>query len=293
MTRRKPLPEELGLAAFTVAEGRTAGAAKNRLQRQDVDASVWGVRTASVVDDHIGRSALFLARLPGAIASHVTAAHILGLPLPPALATSPTVHLAVSYPERAPHARGLRGHSLLLGSDEIVWVDDLPTTAPLRTFFDLAAILPLPDLIAIGDHLYREGLTDRAAITARIQSNPGIRGLTKLRTASMLLTGRAESPQESRLRTVLMMAGLPEPTPNHEVIEAGAVVARVDLAYVRQRIAIEYQGDYHRERRQWKADQSRRLILERFGWTVVETTIDDITNPETVVRRLKDLLAGA
>jgi hypothetical protein len=58
---------------------------------------------------------------------------------------------------------------------------------------------------------------------------------------------------ESRLRMLLVLAGLPEPTVNHIVRDdRGNWVRRFDLAYPDLRIAIEYDGRHHIERQeQW------------------------------------------
>jgi very-short-patch-repair endonuclease len=94
---------------------------------------------------------------------------------------------------------------------------------------------------------------------------------------------------ETRLRLLLVRAGLPAPCVNRDVVEDGAWLARPDLSYPLQRIAIEYEGDHHRtDRRQWKRDKARRRLLEDHGWLVIEVIDDDVyKTPELTVARVR------
>lgn len=291
MTRPNPLPRDLRGRRFTTATALVAGVDPGRLRAKDLSKAVHGVRAAAEPADPLERCAMFLERIPSGIVSHATAAMMHALPLPAHLEASPVVDLSLLDPARAPHARGLRGHRLKLDADEVVSIGGVRVTSPTRTFVDLAGALDLPDLVAVGDQLLRSRAADRNALFAAVDAHPGARGITRLRTAVLMLSDRAESPQESRLRATLMMNGLPEPTSNHEVRVAGAVLSRIDLAYVERRIAIEYQGDYHRDKNQWRADITRRTRLETYGWTVVEAAANDITDPTAILARLRRLLA--
>ncbi|MBG0563224.1 hypothetical protein [Actinoplanes aureus] len=54
---------------------------------------------------------------------------------------------------------------------------------------------------------------------------------------------------ESRLRLLLVDAGVPPPVPQFEVRdEDGRLIGRVDLAWPARRVAHEYEGDHHRSR---------------------------------------------
>jgi very-short-patch-repair endonuclease len=50
-----------------------------------------------------------------------------------------------------------------------------------------------------------------------------------------------------------------------------------DLSYPELRIAIEYDGDVHRDQRQWRKDVARQRRLEELGWIIVHVMADDIT----------------
>src|SRR5690606_3352989 len=130
------------------------------------------------------------------------------------------VHIAVRFPSRAPHAAGIRGHSLGVAEPDIVQHKKLRLTSPARTWWDLAAKLTLFDLVAVGDHLlqWRSPLTTVGELMAHVDSHRGGRGYGNARAALPLLDGRAESRPESVLRVVMVLGGLPHPLINHSLV---------------------------------------------------------------------------
>ncbi|MBO0878565.1 MAG: DUF559 domain-containing protein, partial [Pseudonocardia sp.] len=107
---------------------------------------------------------------------------------------------------------------------------------------------------------------------ARRASSPGARGCRRLDEVVRLADPRAQSPPESRLRLLLVWAGLP-PVVRHELLdEHGFVVARVDLAYPDAKLAIEYDGAVHVQRR----DDARDAELADHGWDTVHLTKHDL-----------------
>ena len=111
---------------------------------------------------------------------------------------------------------------------------------------------------------------------SELEEHPGLRslkGCRRLRELLTLVDPRAESPMETRLRLLLHDAGAPPPTPQHEVRASdGRLIGRVDLAYPEWRIAIEYEGDHHRERAQFRRDITRMNALRDAGWLVLRFT---------------------
>ncbi|WP_129588075.1 hypothetical protein [Rathayibacter oskolensis] len=86
MTRRIPLPGGLAAHAFTVAEARDSGLARNRLRRSDLSAPFHGVRAeAGPLDLRARAEALLTVLGPGSVLSHLTAARLWPLDLPHAL----------------------------------------------------------------------------------------------------------------------------------------------------------------------------------------------------------------
>jgi hypothetical protein len=79
----------------------------------------------------------------------------------------------------------------------------------------------------------------------------------------------SESPMETRVRLLLVLAGLPRPTSQFVVRDAlGGFVARADFAFPVQRLIIEYDGALHWEQRR---QDDRRLTR-----TPVDLDVDHV-----------------
>lgn len=273
-----------------------AGVSPSRLRANDLNRSIWGVRRTDVGQLALRqRCELIALRLGGtAFFSHATAALLMGAPLPYWLEVKAGVDVATCSPAPPPHARGIRGHHLTVAPTDVVVVAGLRVTSAARTWCDLGSVLSLPDLVAVGDFLihWRSPQTTLDALRVAVAGMKGRRGVKVLRQALDLLSDRAESRPESRLRVILEVAGLPRPVANYVIVgtESGGEV-RLDLAFVLQKLVLEYQGDYHRTANQWRKDMTRRARLEAEGWYVMEINADDLHDPDELVRRITSVLA--
>lgn len=290
-----PLPPSLHDRAYTVREARDAGVTARRLRALDLDRRVYGVRdSAATADAGPSRLRLLAARMPpGAFFSHETAADLLGAPLPYRRGAADVVHVSVERPARAPHASGLRGHSRVVLAGDVRVTAGVRHSSPERMWLELSRSLSLPDLVAVGDHLIgrRRPLTSIERLAERNAAADALARSRRATRALALLDGRAESGPESLLRVLLVSGGLPSPDVNHVVVqsEAGRGI-RTDFAYPHLKLAIEYQGDYHRSRAQWRADMTRRSRLEALGWYVLELNADDLRNPAELLARIRAVL---
>lgn len=224
---------------------------------------------------------------PGAYASHHTAAALWGGSVP----DTECIHLSV--PDGAPRTKraGIRAHR---GSDAVETGEHrgVPLTTPLQCLIDLAADgMSLVDLVVLGDSLLkRERFTLRQLHEAAKRWIG--RGAKIARRAAALMRKGVDSAMESRLRLLLVLAGLPEPEVN--VIlrnENGEWVARFDLCYRRLKLIIEYDGRQHGELEQWRHDSRRRELLDRLGWRVLTVHSDGIyANPFETLERIRAVL---
>src|SRR5438105_2781835 len=79
-------------------------------------------------------------------------------------------------------------------------------------------------------------------------SVPGGKGMVNFRAAVELSEPASESPMESRLRMLLVLAGLPRPQAQVTLKDAeGRFLGRPDLYYPDQRVGLEYDGRIHRD----------------------------------------------
>jgi len=131
-------------------------------------------------------------------------------------------------------------------------------------------------------------------LRAYLTANPNWPGAGRLELVLVLADGGAESPMETRLRLVLVDGGLPRPVTQLVVWDgSGRFVARVDLAYEDRRLAIEYDGDHHRDRATFQRDLRRQNALQACGWTVLRFTAADIYgDPGRVVAIVRAALAS-
>lgn len=295
---RTALPHPLASGPFRNRDAVAHGISPKRLRGTDLDRSIWGVRRVPAPGEAELREKCrsFAARMPeGAFFSHVTAALLLGAPLPYRLEREARVHIGVAAPARAPHASGILGHRLDLLPGHLASTWGLVHTSPARTWCDLASLLTLHELVAAGDFLihWRMPHTTIPELRRVSQTFIGQRGMKIIREALPLLGDRAESPPESALRVIVVQAGTPHPRINHVIVmtEDGAVV-RTDLAFDEQKVLIEYQGDYHRKKTdQWRKDMTRRSRLEAQGWLVIELNANDLRDPDELVARIRLFLA--
>lgn len=202
--------------------------------------------------------------------SHSTALALYGAPLP-ADRVSQRLHVAAHRPDREPRVAGVVGHRLASGLADLREVGGLRVEAPARARRHVASWWDHEHLVAAGDFLVGErGLLTLDDLAAEVARGPG-RGQAALEAALSDVRAGAESPAETRLRLVLCAAGLPEPALNLTLrAPDGRFVARLDLAYERSRVAVEYDGRQHAEdRAQFERDADRWHDIRAQGWVLV------------------------
>ncbi len=99
------------------------------------------------------------------VVSHVSAARLLGLPLPYRIATDPNLHITVSRSRARPHQAGIRTHLGDLVDPEVVVTNGVHITTPARIVTDLSGVLNLSELNVLFDAVqapHVDQLLDRA-----------------------------------------------------------------------------------------------------------------------------------
>ncbi|MFY1636015.1 DUF559 domain-containing protein [Solwaraspora sp. WMMB335] len=297
MSHAARIPRELRSAPFcgshAVAAGLITwemlrGTAWRRLLRDVyVQAAVFDA------DDHRMWCEAVAVRLPvGGAVSGLSAAFLWGVDLLPR--GGGPVHVTLPRTARPrPHHRIAVRHHALDPPDITTLFGGVPLTVEVRTAFDLGRLLPRADALAALDAMLHRRLLRVEALTRYLDAHPRTRGTPQLRELIGLAEPRAESPMESQLRLLLHDAGLPRPTAQYDVrLTAGRFIARVDLAYPRWRIAIEYEGDHHRERATFRRDISRYNALRAAGWLTLRFTADDVIRKSAqLVRSVREAIA--
>ncbi len=182
-------------------------------------------------------------------------------------------------------AAGITLSSAVLADDETCRLAGMPVTTPARTAFDIGRRGPrITAAIRLDALMHATGLV-AADVTPLLERHRGVRGVVALRALLPLADGGAESPPETRLRLLLVDSGLPVPATQVEVFDRfGGFVARIDLAWPRWRVGVEYDGVQHwTDARQRTRDIDRIAELETLSWRIVRVGADLLRHRRRVI----------
>lgn len=162
----------------------------------------------------------------------------------------------------------------------------IPTTTPAQTFVEAARRLSLVDRVVAGDWLVDHGWIGLSRLQRFVDTSHD-HGVKRARRAMVFVRDRVESPRETVLRLMLVLARLPEPQPNVPLGSRDEFVGRPDLVYLAYRVIVEYDGLHHfQDRAQRDRDIKRREALEALGWRVIVITAEGMWRPLEVVWRV-------
>lgn len=272
--RPTPVPAALLVGPFTLAQSRAAGVPDSVLRGKRFRQLYPRVYAGADLPDAPGLriAGALLVAPPGSFAVLTSAAHLLGLPDVSA-AGCPQIGLLPTV--RKPRMPGIEWHpygrfpSLTLAGG-------LPATDPVSTFLDVAGRCGLVDAVVIGDALVRRELVtceELVAAAARVRGRAGLRASR----AAAYVRPRVDSPMETRLRLLIVFAGLPEPVTNRDVYSPrGGWLARPDLSWPQVKVSLEYDGAHHfATDRQRRSDNRRRNGLADDGWLEIVAMSED------------------
>jgi len=259
---------------FTLAEARKQGMTWDQLQGASWRRLGHGLYAwAGIAEDPMLRLAAARRRLPGgAVFGGRTAAWLHGLEA----SLADPIEVVAPPDGRVQTRAGLAVRPDALRSNDIVIRKGMPTTSITRTLTDLSSRLPLVEVVLLVEAGLRGRRLKRSAVPARIVE---------------LADPRAESPMETRLRLLLVLAGLPTPELQRELHdEAGHFVGRADLYYPRNRLVIEYDGSVHRD--SLADDDRRQNRLVGAGFRLLRFTARDVMRtPDRLVSQVRSAIA--
>ena len=140
-------------------------------------------------------------RLPEAVFSGSTAGWLHGLDLPPVDPVQVTVPNAHSSNRARICLRRAKLHP-----GDVVRLRGLPVTSALRTALDLGSRPPLVEAVVGLDMALHRRLVSLSELFSYVEANRGAKGIATLRRAIELAEPATESPMETRLRMLLVMA---------------------------------------------------------------------------------------
>ncbi|MGH4004279.1 MAG: endonuclease domain-containing protein [Pseudonocardiaceae bacterium] len=193
-------------------------------------------------------------------------------------------------PDRTRIARraGLDVRRSLVRPECTPW-SEVTVATPLRTTFDLLLDQPLPDAVADLDAVLRAGLVTLPQIAAMVQERSD-KGIVLAPRAVQLADPRAESRPESRVRVWLALDGL-HPEQQYWIEDSHGRLARADLAFPEQKVAVEYDGSW-RDGERWalNRDRDRLTRVQAAGWEIVFVTAQLLHDPARMVRTVRAAL---
>ena len=274
---------------FTRADARRAGVSETELRGPSYRRLFYDLYVAAhlpVTPRLLGRAAVSMSAA-GSVVSHHTAGRMWDGVVP----DHPATHVSVPSPGHRSRRRGVKAH-LLNPDAEVVTIGGLAVSSPRQSFLDLASEAELVDLLVLGDSLVRARRTTPAELVQAAEGWCGSGARLARRAACLVRTG-VDSPMETRLRLLLVLAGLPEPVVNHIVRDdSGNWQWRFDLCYPQVRLIVEYDGRQHADdKRQWTKDVRRREWLDEEGWRIIVVLSGGIyIEPEETLLRVHRVL---
>jgi hypothetical protein len=274
---------------FLTDDARSAGMTQRQVSaaigRGDLRRIYRGCAVDSRVPDsrRLRVEALDLVKPAHGVACNETAAFLYGID-----AYKPSERFELRPSFVVPHAMTrierptVRCRQALIDHEDLVEVEGVVATSPVRTTSDLLRGLYRPYALAAADAFARSGLVDREELIDYVGRLKGYRWIVQARGLAVLVDGRAESPGESWQRLRIHDAGLPPPVPQLEVVMPDGSVRRLDLAYPELLIGSEYDGtEFHTHAIDQLHDGDRRNELtEIYGWRWVNGTRARIFGPD-------------
>jgi hypothetical protein len=180
-----------------------------------------------------------------------------------------------------------------MAAADFVYLDGLVVTSVLRTLADCVALLDRIGHLSVVDSALHQGLLtvdeldDLAGALRRTRCSGAARWLS-------LADGLSESPSETRVRIVLVDAGLPPDHLQYLVVgDDGYPIARLDIAYRRhgKRVGLEVDSSEHERPRALYRDRDKHNAFPALGWDVRHVTARDaLRRPGYVVNQVREAL---
>ena len=237
-----------------------------------------------------------------AVVSHQSAAVLHGLPL--WNVPLDRVHVTRRPPAWNDTSAVLCCHVARLRDDEVVDVDGLPVTDPVRTALDLARSLPHEAAVVTLDAALHRGLLAQDTLRTRLFDIAGIPGSRSAARAVLAADPRSESVGESRSRVILHRWKLPPSALQYEVRSLpGHLIGRADFAWEEHRLLGEFDGRIKYGRLLLPgqdagdavfAEKRREDAMRDENWNVVRWVWSELRRPDRVaarVRRARDRAA--
>ena len=195
------------------------------------------------------------------------------------------VPIEIALPNRRAPA-GVIARNTVLSDDEVINRGTMKITTVERTAFDLARSGGVRQAVARLDALAAATHYKDADVQELARRHPRAREIRRLDAVLDLADAGAESPQESRVRLLLMDNGFPRPATQIPVPGPdGLPRYYLDMGWQDIMVAVEYDGEHHRkDTPSYRRDIVRLEYIQSIGWIVVRVVAGN--RPREVVERV-------
>lgn len=275
---------------FTRGEARAAGLQESMLTGPRFQRIMYNLYVSAdeKITDAVRAEAALKVSPESARLSHHSAVEWWGGTAP----ESADTHVSTPEADARSRRRGIKSHISATG-DRSTTHRRLPVSPPIQAFLELAAVgVGLVALVVAGDSLVKKKRFSLDALIRACDTYTG-RGAHRARRAARLVREGVDSPMESRLRLLLVLAGFPEPVVNVVIWKAdGRWDLRFDTCFPELMLIVEYDGRQHAENtEQWARDIERRELIAKLGYRHLTVTSAGIfTSPRTTLDRVRDTM---
>jgi very-short-patch-repair endonuclease len=177
-----------------------------------------------------------------------------------------------------------------LNEDDVVIAKGWRATSIVRTLRDVCGRVSITEAVVIADMALHARLVDLTALKSCAAKGARRAGVVNFRRAINLAEPASESLMESRLRMLLVLAGLSRPRAQVSLVDRrGRFLGRTDLYYPDHRLGLEYDGGNHRDRLAEDNRRQNRLVGDEIR--LLRFTAGDILrSPDVVVAQVRAML---
>ncbi|GAB3187985.1 type IV toxin-antitoxin system AbiEi family antitoxin domain-containing protein [Micromonospora palomenae] len=288
----------------TLAQARAAGFTVHEVQRL-CRAGRWRAvaRASYLVDadlhDGVPRKARVRAAVvsfgPAAAAVLRTAAELHGIA---GCRSTEEIHLSVpgrvARPARLAHPEVIV-HQLAIGERQLVRIDDIPASTPLRTVADLIVREDRYPAVSVLDSALNRRLVTEDDLLGVPPLIRGRRGAVAARGYLAEADGRAQSPLETRARLRCVDGKVPPDALQLAVRDDdGYLLGIGDLGWRGPRLIAEADGRAaHDTPEAIFADRRRQNRLINAGWSILRFTWQDTLDPNYIPWTVRQAIAAA
>jgi hypothetical protein len=190
---------------------------------------------------------------------------------------------------------GLVLHQLTIQREQVMTVDGVRVTTPVRTVADSILRLDRYSAVSVMDSALNRGLVSDPEFATLPRLIAGRRGAEMARLWVREADARAESPLETRVRLRCVDGGVPPDTLQHRVYGPDErLLAISDLAWLAARVLGEADGaEVHDQPEAVFRDRWRQNELVNAGWIVVRFTWGDTLRSGYIAYVVRTALARA